>query len=185
MKTSICCVLILILTLGCAGTEKKAEKVVPVVKAQPPVVTRSELKEIPLLQLEEPKKAPERLYSITMRDSDIKSVLMSFSKESKYNIILDPDVTGTVTMDLKRVTMEQALDTILIPLGYVYQREANIIRVSKPKLETRMFTLNYLATVRTGTATVEAKTSGGVEEEGVVSATVTSGFYHCSDGLPG
>jgi len=165
MKTSICCVLILILTLGCAGTEKKAEKVVPVVKAQPPVVTRSGLKEIPLLQLEEPKKAPERLYSITMRDSDIKSVLMSFSKESKYNIILDPDVTGTVTMDLKRVTMEQALDTILIPLGYVYQRKANIIRVSKPKLETRMFTLNYLATVRTGTAKVEAKTSVGVEKE--------------------
>lgn len=174
MKTSICCVLILILTLGCAGPEKKAEEVAPVAKAQAPVVTRSELKEIPLLQLEEPEKAPERLYSISMRGSDIKSVLMSFSKESEYNIILDPDVTGTVTMDLKEVTLKEALDTILTPLGYLYQKEANIIRVSKPKPETRMFTLNYLATVRTGTATVEAKTSGGVEEKGVVSAKVIS-----------
>ena len=170
----VSCVLILVLTLSCTATQKKAEKAVPVVKGQTRIMARSGLREIPLLQFEEPEKAPERVYSITMRDSDIRSVLMCFSKKSDYNITLDPDVTGTVTMDLKRVTLEEALDAILTPLGYVYRNEANIIKILKPKLETRIFTLNYLATVRTGTATVEAKTSGGVEKEAVGAAKVIS-----------
>jgi len=171
---TIYCVLILVLTLSCASTEKKAEQVIPEVKMPPPVITKSGLEEIPLVQLEEPQKPPERLYSIATRDSDIKSLLMSFSKDSEYNIILDPDVSGTVTMDLKRVTLEEALDAILTPLGYVYQKQANMIKVFRPTPETRIFTLNYLATVRTGTASVKAKTPGGVEKEDEVAAEVIS-----------
>ena len=168
------CVLVLVLTLGCAGGQKKAEKAVPEVKGQTPVIAKNGLREIPLLRFEEPRKAQERLYSISMRDSDIRSALMCFSKKSYYNITLDPDVSGIVTMDLKKVTLEEALDAILTPLGYAYRKEANIIKISKPKPETRIFTLNYLATVRTGTATVEAKSSGGVEKEGAGAVTVKS-----------
>ena len=107
----------------------------------------------------------ERLYSITMRDSDIKSVLLSFSRGGSFNIVVDPDVTGTVTMDLKKVTLEDALKAILTPLGYRYRKEKGNITVYKPKIETRIFTLNYLAALRKGKASVKADTAGSAEDK--------------------
>ena len=110
------------------------------------------LEELPVLQLEEKVKKPEppRVYSLFVRDADIRDVLQGFSKESKANIIVDPDVVGSVTIDLKDVTLPQALDAMLSPMGLEYKLESGFIRVSKPKPITRVFRLNYVATKRTG-----------------------------------
>ncbi len=115
---------------------------------------------------EAPKEPPkdQQLFSVSMRDTDVKSVLMSFCRDGDHNLVLDPDVTGTVSMDLKKVTMEQAFDAILTPLGYTSSKEGNTIRVSRPKVETRVFSLNYLTMVRKGKAALRAQTSGSVEE---------------------
>lgn len=107
----------------------------------------------------------ERLYSITMRDSDIKSVLLSFSRGGSFNIVVDPDVTGTVTMDLKKVTLEDALKAILTPLGYRYKKDKGNITVYKPKIETRIFTLNCLSALRKGKISVKADTAGSAENK--------------------
>ncbi|MGA1796797.1 MAG: secretin and TonB N-terminal domain-containing protein [bacterium] len=114
------------------------------------------------LEAHDPNNPKEKRYFLTMIDSDLKAVLLSFSKGSPYNIILDSDVTGRVTMDLKDVTLEDALDKILTPLNYTYRKEGNFIHVSRPKIETRIFALNYLATIREGKTIIEAKTPGGV-----------------------
>jgi MSHA type pilus biogenesis protein MshL len=84
------------------------------------------------------------------------------------NIIVDPDVKGEVTVDLKEVTLTKALDCLLTPLGLEYKREANFIWVSPVKMQTRRFTLNYLITKRTGSGTVSgsAGEGGGGEGEG-------------------
>lgn len=120
-----------------------------------------------------PRHPPEKRYSLTMRDSDVKSVLMSFSREGEYNIVIDPDISGTVTMDLKEVSLDQALGAVLVPLGYNYKREENTIRVSKLRLDTRVFSLNCLNTVRKGRATVRADTSGSIEQKDKSTEVVT------------
>jgi MSHA biogenesis protein MshL len=45
----------------------------------------------------------------------------------------------------------------------VFQREGNLVRVSKPQIATRIFTLNYIAATRSGTSSLSASggTSGG------------------------
>jgi MSHA biogenesis protein MshL len=91
-------------------------------------------------------------------------VLLAFSKESGENLVVDPDVTGTVTVDLYQVTLEQALDSILTPLGYTYRREGRVIRISKPRLQTKIFSLSYINTTRKGTKTMSA--SHGTAAEG-------------------
>ena len=55
--------------------------------------------------LEEGQIPKEKLYSLSVRDADLKEVLFAFSKDTGVNIIVDPDVFGKVTVDLKRVTM--------------------------------------------------------------------------------
>jgi MSHA type pilus biogenesis protein MshL len=76
---------------------------------------------------------------------------------------MDPDLSGRVTVDLKQVTLKEALDAILSPLGLTYSNEGKFIKVFRPKTETRLFTLNYIATRRTGRREVYASTTGGTQ----------------------
>jgi MSHA type pilus biogenesis protein MshL len=88
-------------------------------------------------------------------------VLLAFSKESELNIVIDPELNGKVTIDLKRVTLKEALDVILTPMGWTYRIDGKFIKISRPQMETRLFTLNYIATKRTGKREVYASTSTG------------------------
>jgi MSHA type pilus biogenesis protein MshL len=124
--------------------------------------------------------AKEKLYSLTVRDADLKEVLFAFSKDNGVNVIVDPKIEGKVTADLKKVTLNAALDALLKPLELDYFQEGNIIRISKPKMVTRTFVLNYLTTIRSGTASVRGigGSSGGATTStgtGVTSTTTGGG----------
>ncbi len=161
-KTLFIIFLILSLVLGCASLPDKERPKLPPQKAEAAKPQPEEkLKELVIPQMEEAKKVPEKLFSVYARDSNIQDVLLAFSKESDLNMIMDPDLNGKVTVDLKRVTLKEALDTILSPMGWTYRTEGKFIRVSRPQMETRIFTLNYIATRRTGKREVYATTSSG------------------------
>jgi type IV pilus assembly protein PilQ len=68
--------------------------------------------------------------SLTLRDGDIKDVLRSFAQISGLNVVVQPEVTGTVTVELTNVPWDQALDQILKINGLAYQLEGNIMRVA-------------------------------------------------------
>ena len=179
--------LILILAIGCASPPKK-EQPKPSVQlkettlSQPaPEVT---LKELVIPQKEEAKKVPEKLFSFFARDASMQDVLLAFSRESDLNIVIDPEVSGKVTIDLKRVTLREALDAILFPLGWTYQIDGRFIRITRPQMETRLFTLNYITTKRTGKRDVYASTGGGIQaagttigQQGIVSTGSTRAGY--------
>jgi MSHA biogenesis protein MshL len=54
------------------------------------------------------------------------------------------------------VTLAKALEYILEPLGFTYKIEDRTIYVSKPKLETKIFNVNYIALKKIGTSNVYA-----------------------------
>jgi MSHA biogenesis protein MshL len=121
------------------------------------------LKELVVPQKEEAKKAEEKLFSFFARDANVEDVLLAFSRESDLNLVIDPELKGKVTIDLKRVTLKEALEAILTPLGWSFQIEEKFIKIHRPKMETRLFTLNYIATKRTGKREIYASTSGGLQ----------------------
>jgi type II secretory pathway component GspD/PulD (secretin) len=93
----------LILALGCAAPPKKERTLLPPqmlaqAPSQPP--PEEKLKEMVMPQSEEAKKIPEKLYSLFVRDADVQEVLLAFSKESELNIVIDPELSGKVTIDL-------------------------------------------------------------------------------------
>jgi MSHA type pilus biogenesis protein MshL len=132
----------------------------------------------------EGSKEPERLYSFSLRDAEIREVLMAIAKQTSFNIVVDPKVKGSVTVDLKNVTLSEALDTLtdLLELSYTIKR--NIIRVFEPVPETRIFSLQYVnlrrigasATMaQIGTSGVGAGTTGAVGTTGATGVTGVSG----------
>ena len=69
--------------------------------------------------------------SISMTDSDIKSVLMLIGELTNINVVVSPDVRDTITANLENVTVKAALDVILKPNGYSYTFYENIIIVQQ------------------------------------------------------
>jgi MSHA biogenesis protein MshL len=164
MKIFFAISLILLWGMGCATAPIKERAKLPsqkveAIRPQPP--PEEKLKEIVIPQMEEAKKVPESLFSLYARDSNIQDVLLAFSKESELNIVIDPELNGKVTIDLKRVTLREALDSMLTPLGWSYHVDGKFIKVLRPQMETRLFTLNYIATRRTGKREVYTSASSG------------------------
>jgi type IV pilus secretin PilQ/predicted competence protein len=68
--------------------------------------------------------------SLSLKDGDIKDVLRSFAQISGLNIIVQPGVNGTVTVELDSVPWDQALEQILKINGLGMQLEGNILRIA-------------------------------------------------------
>jgi len=160
--------LMISLAVGCAAPPKKEPAKLPSPAAAPsPPPPREKLKELVVPQREEAKKIPEKRYSLSARDANIQEVLLAFSKESELNIVIDPELSGKVTVDLKRVTLKEALEAILSPIGWTYSLDDKFIKISRLQMEARLFTLNYIATKRSGKREIFASTGGGLQTGGV------------------
>jgi type IV pilus assembly protein PilQ len=66
---------------------------------------------------------------LDFQDADIKSVFRLLSEQGKVSIVSGEDVKGPVTIHMKDVPWEQALDTILKIKGLEKKREGNVITV--------------------------------------------------------
>lgn len=99
----------------------------------------------------------------------VRPLLRTLSLESGINFVVDPGVTGTVTVDFQDVSLTRALDYVLTPLGYGYEYRRGAVWVQKQRLETRVFPFNYAVTGRQGfkTLTVGAGSLGGGGATGV------------------
>jgi type IV pilus secretin PilQ/predicted competence protein len=69
--------------------------------------------------------------SLELKDADIKDVLRTFAKITGLNVVIDPDVSGSVTVNLVDVPWDQALDIILRINRLGYTVDNNVLRVAK------------------------------------------------------
>ena len=68
--------------------------------------------------------------SISFRDADLKDVFRLFHEISGMNVVLDPGVSGKITIILDNVPWDQALDIILKNNGLDKVFENNLIRIA-------------------------------------------------------
>jgi len=65
------------------------------------------------------------------KDADIINVLKIISYKAGVNIVTTPDVIGNISVRLSDVPWDVALDVILKTYGFGYQRQGNVILVTK------------------------------------------------------
>ena len=70
--------------------------------------------------------------SLDLKDADIRDVLKTFSKLEKFNLAIDPEVKGSVTVCLENVPWDHALGVILRTNGLGYILEDRILRIGTP-----------------------------------------------------
>ena len=71
----------------------------------------------------------EKLISLDFKDADVVNLLRILAAESGRNIVAGDDVKGRVSISLKNVTWEQALDTILEVRGLAKVEREGVIRI--------------------------------------------------------
>jgi MSHA biogenesis protein MshL len=175
MKSAVCLSLFVMVFVSCAGVDRSVKKDAP-----PPAGPVS-LQSPTAPQMEKERKIEVHgrgeLFSFSLRDAEVKDVLRAISKQTDYNVVMEPDVKGVCTLDIKRVTLAKALDYVLGPLDYVYKIDDRTIYVSKPKIETRVFFLNYIAMKKMGSSILRGTitTGGGGAMTGGTSASTATG----------
>jgi type IV pilus assembly protein PilQ len=71
--------------------------------------------------------------SLDLKDADLRDVLRTFAKLARLNIVIDPEVKGSVTLRLHDVPWDQALEVILQINGLGYVMEGNVLRAGEPR----------------------------------------------------
>ncbi|MDQ2869109.1 MAG: hypothetical protein M3S32_00090 [Acidobacteriota bacterium] len=78
-----------------------------------------------------PLSAGERI-SVDLKDADIRDVLRSFAEMARVNLVVDPDVKGSVTVSLHDVAWVDALEVILRSNGLGMVASGRVLRVGSP-----------------------------------------------------
>jgi len=147
---------------ACAGTPAVAPRTQ--VRLEPP---RPEAESAPLpnLQLASAGTISEgsapRLQSLTAVNQPVGLVLRELATRFGLQYQIDPDVRGTVNTTLRNATLADALRAV-VPQGATYEIRDGVLRVGPARMETRIFSLDYVALSRVGTAsTVIQRRLGG------------------------
>jgi hypothetical protein len=78
------------------------------------------------------KKYSGRRIDLDVVNADLHEVCRLLADVGKINIVVADDVTGSVTIKMKQVPWDQALDAILRAKGYASERDGNVVTVYAP-----------------------------------------------------
>ena len=149
--------------VGCVSTKKEVMQDMPVTQVSSMGAEKLQpMDELTVTQIVEEVKEREKYFSLSVNNMELRNVFFILAREiSEYNVVVDPDVTGAVTVSFNDLPLEKVLAVLLEPLGLEYTIEDSILRVSKPRVVTRTFEFVYSTTTRTSKSSLMAVTGSG------------------------
>ncbi|OIR00970.1 type II secretion system protein D precursor [mine drainage metagenome] len=119
---------------------------------------------LPPLKIAMPKataKQLEQRFDLVISDAPARQVLMGIVSGTRYSMLVSPDVTGSISVNLKDVTVFEALDSLRELYGYEYKVEGTRIFIEPQIMQTRVFQVNYIMGQREGRSNTRV-TSGSI-----------------------
>ena len=136
---------------------------------------------LPPLSIIMPKidsKPVEAKFDITVSNTPASQVFMAIVSGTRYNMLVPPEVNGIISLKLKDVTVFEALEAIRELYGYEYKVDASRIYIQPIALQTRLFQVNYLTAMRSGSSSLSVQSSsnaGSTGGTGGTGGTATTG----------
>lgn len=115
---------------------------------------------------------PEKRFDISVKNAPAKSFFLGLVAGTPYNMVVSPDIAGTISLELKNVSIQEALDAVRDIYGYDYMQTPYGFEVLPPTLKTQIFAVNYLDVQRDGSSNVNLNT-GDVTTVGSTSTGTT------------
>lgn len=166
--------LILMILASCATTEpqqsstlnkiKDELKNAAEVKVNTPTPAAINDALLPPLKIAMPKASTKQLeqrFDLVINNAPASQVLMGIVSGTRYSMLVHQDLTGMISVNLKDVTVFEALDSLRELYGYEYKIEGTRIFVEPQAMQTRVFQVNYIVGQRKGSSDTRV-TSGSV-----------------------
>ncbi|MCQ4348624.1 secretin N-terminal domain-containing protein [Pseudomonas stutzeri] len=115
--------------------------------ALPPAVQAALL---PPLLPEAPALGGGPRFDVAVRDMEAREFFLSLMDGAGQNLVVHPEVGGSITFSLRNVTLEEVLAAVRDSYGYDFKRTAYGYRILPNRLQTRTYDLNYLNLQRRG-----------------------------------
>lgn len=101
------------------------------------------------IQTSSGKKVTER-FDVSVRSVPAKDFFLGLVNGTGVNVVVHPEVTGTISLDLKDVTVGDVLRVTRDIYGYEYKQDRGIYTIYANALRTQVFHINYLDVQRVG-----------------------------------
>lgn len=141
---------------------------------------------VPGLSLEAVDMEPEEeRFDFAVREPlDLKEFFSLLFEGTNYSVIVHPELSGSISaMDLKNVTVSEAMKQLSAIYGFSIQRDGSIYRVEPGGLQTRIFKINYLNVQRDGTSNMSVTGGTGLGSSGGGGAGGLGGLQGGINGL--
>ncbi len=133
---------------------------------------------LPPLVVEMPKvesgRPIDQRFDLNVNNAPANQVFMAIVSGTRFSMIVHPDVRDAISVNLKDVTVMEALDTLRELYGYEYRVQGNRITIQPVTLQTRVFKVNYLQASRVGRSEVRVS-SGSITDTTSPGATTPQG----------
>ncbi|MBC7682471.1 MAG: secretin N-terminal domain-containing protein [Ferruginibacter sp.] len=158
--TAVCGSLATALLVGCANDRPlRTPDVAETLRAELPVAAKPAVA-VPARVSEAlaepaPKAAPlppEPRLDLLVNNAQAREVFLAIVADTRYSMLMHPDVSGTLSVTLRGVTVKEALEAIRDVYGYDFKMDGRRITIYAPTLQTRIFTINYPHSQRNGTS---------------------------------
>ena len=173
----IVCVVVAVVAAGCSAPTPRPGGLDPSIKAEldrkaerrsdaPPTPVEQAL--LPPLRMEMPALRGQPIdarFDLSVSNAAAPQVFMALVSGTRYSMLLHPGVSGTISVNLKDVTVREALDSLRELYGYDYKFEGTRIFIQPAGLQTRVFQVNYLQGQRRGLSDLRVQ-SGAVTDSG-------------------
>jgi len=132
---------------------------------------------LPPLRMELPRaqgKPIEARFDLNVNNAPAREVFLSIVSGTRYSMLVHPDVSGSISVNLKDVSLSEALEAIREIYGYEYKIDGSRVYIQPAGLQTRVFQVNYLVGARQGRSDMRVTAgSSGITTGATSSATAT------------
>jgi MSHA biogenesis protein MshL len=110
--------------------------------------------------------AGEPRLDLLVNNAQAREVFLAIVADTRYSMLMHPDVSGSLSVTLRGVTVTEALEAIRDVYGYDFKIDGRRITVFSPTLQTRIFTVNYPNSRRQGSSDLRVASGGGTPSTG-------------------
>jgi MSHA biogenesis protein MshL len=160
---------------------KTAAETKPSADTTPAVINDALLPPLKIAMPRASAKQLEQRFDLVISNAPANQVLMGIVSGTRYSMLVHPDITGSISVNLKDVTVFEALDSIRELYGYEYKIEGARIFIEPQAMQTRVFQVNYIVGQREGKSDTRV-TSGSISNNNQQSQQSTSGTTTTTSG---
>lgn len=122
--------------------------------------------------------------NISVHEVSARDFFMGLVVDTKENMLVHPEVTGTISLELKNVTVEQVLNAVQKMYGYDYKKNDVGYFIYPATMQTKLFKINRLDLMRTGKSTTQVS-GGRISSQGDTVGGAASGGGAIDNNEPG